>query len=74
MKKREICWFISEGDDSIGFFPLDVTSDGDYICPKCGKVASYWEGTISQDCMGSDIRGWSYDCMACGITTGAEEF
>jgi len=73
-KVKEVNWFKLEPFDSLGFFPTEITYHGDYICPKCGKPATYWEGIIDQDRMGNDIRGWSYDCFPCGITTGAEEF
>lgn len=71
---KEVNWFTLEGFDSLGFLSTQLTADGDYICPKCGKPATYWEGTFDQDRMGNDIQGWSYDCFACGIGTGAEEF
>jgi hypothetical protein len=72
--QAHVNWFTHETDDSLGFFPLETTHGGDYICPKCGKVAEYWEGIISQDRMGNDIRGWSYDCFPCKIGTMVHEF
>lgn len=78
VEQREMNWF-TMGDDygngyeSLGFFPLEQTADGDFICPKCGKPATYWEGQLNQDCMGSAIIGWSYDCWDCHIYTGAHE-
>ena len=72
MPKREMNWFDVE-DNSIGFFPLETTADGDFLCPQCGLVCNYWEGAIGQDRQGNDILGWTYDCWHCGITTDAHE-
>ena len=70
----EINWFtLDDNADSIGFYETEKTFNGDFICPKCGKVATYWEGMIDQDRMGNDIQGYSYDCWNCKITTGARE-
>ncbi len=74
MAVREMNWFTIDEFDSLGFFPLSKDSAGDYICPKCGKSATYWEGVIDQDRQGNDIRGWSYDCYPCGICSQVEEF
>lgn len=73
MTTREMNWFTQETDDSLGFFPLETTPAGDFICPKCGKVATYWEGIYDQDRIGNDIRGWSYDCVPRGICTAVHE-
>ena len=73
MRTKDVNWFTLERFDSLGFLETEITHDGDYICPKCGKPAHYWEGTFEQDRMGNDVQGWSYDCFDCGITTGVEE-
>jgi DNA-directed RNA polymerase subunit RPC12/RpoP len=74
MTTREVNWFTIDEFDSLGFFPLVKDSEESYICPRCGKPATYWEGVFDQDRQGNDIRGWSFDCFPCGITTGAEGF
>ncbi len=79
---RKVNWFtMDDYPDSIGILDTEVkqgnwddADDFTYICPKCGKPSTYWEGTFDQDRMGNDIRGWSFDCFNCKITTGAEEF
>lgn len=78
-EQREMNWFTmgdlnsGEGMDSLGFFPLETTPDGDFICPQCGKVTTYWEGQIGEDRMGNAITGWSFDCWNCHICTGVHE-
>jgi len=73
MAQRDIEWFTLEEWESVGKFPLQTTPRGDYICPKCGKPAEYWEGAFEQDRMGNDIEGWSYDCYGCKISTEITE-
>lgn len=65
-------WFTLDDEcKSVGSFETEANYHGDYYCPKCGKLATYWEGMIDQDRMGNDIEGCSYDCWDCHITTGA---
>lgn len=64
---RNVKWFDLDTFEEVGEFPLQLADNDDYICPKCGSPAVYWEGQIGQDYMGNDIRGWSFDCWACKI-------
>lgn len=59
--------------ESVGKFPLQTTAYGDWLCPKCGKEATYRVGQIDQDFMGNDIDGDWYDCYSCMIGTEPEE-
>lgn len=70
---REMNWYTLAGYDSVGTFPLETTSDGDYLCPKCGAVCTYWEGSIGQDRMGNDVQAWSFDCYSCHISSEINE-
>lgn len=77
MTTKEINWFTMDDNfGSLGFLPTEIDGEsGDFICPKCGNPCTYWEGVVSQEFVtGNDIRGWSFDCFPCSITTGAEEF
>lgn len=70
---KSVNWFTMDDDfNSLGFLDTELTFEGDYICPKCGNPAQYWEGTVDQDRMGNDIQGYSYDCYDCKITTGTD--
>lgn len=73
--EQDVCWYtLSDDFERVGLFPIKTNEAGDYICPKCGKPATYWEGTVIQDIMGNDISGWSWDCHDCAIGTAVQEF
>jgi hypothetical protein len=73
--KHQVEWFsMNEPYDSIGFCDYETTDDLEaYLCPLCARRTEYWEGTIDQDEMGNDIRGYSYDCYECGVHSAVEE-
>lgn len=59
-------------DESLEYETTETGDDGCPICPNCGKETREMYGTVDQDFMGNDIRGWWYSCFKCEISTPVE--